>query len=279
MKAIALAHPGKLLMTFSLVTLENLLLLAYPLFAGYAVDSILKGHSNNALMYSVVVLSFWVVGAIRRAVGTRTFTRIYAQLAVLIVLDQRAGEHSITVTTARIALAKGFVDFCEKHVPVIFTACISIIGSAGMLIYLQPLPGILCLLSLLILAFCLPSFNRRNQRTHQIINDQLRLETLLIDHCSVIKLKKHYNMLSRLRIALSDREASALSILGAIAATLSAVTIYELSTKSRIQAGHVYAVMTYLWTFVSSLDEAPSLVDQAAHLRNVGKRVRPSYSS
>ena len=39
--------------------------------------------------------------------------------------------------------------------------------------------------------------------------------------------------------------------------------------------GHVYAVMTYLWTFVSSLDEAPGMVDQLARLKDIGKRVDP----
>jgi hypothetical protein len=33
--------------------------------------------------------------------------------------------------------------------------------------------------------------------------------------------------------------------------------------------------MTYLWTFVSSLDEAPIMVDQMARLRDIGKRVNP----
>src|SRR5450830_905434 len=39
--------------------------------------------------------------------------------------------------------------------------------------------------------------------------------------------------------------------------------------------GATYAVMTYLWTFVSCLDEAPSVVDQLARLKDIGKRVDP----
>ena len=35
---------------------------------------------------ALVVLGFWVVGAARRAVDTRTFTRIYADLAVPVKL-------------------------------------------------------------------------------------------------------------------------------------------------------------------------------------------------
>ena len=59
LKAIARAYPGKLFCTLSLVALENALLLAYPLFAGFAVDSIMRGDAHHALFYAVIVLAFW----------------------------------------------------------------------------------------------------------------------------------------------------------------------------------------------------------------------------
>jgi len=89
LKAIAKVYPGKLFCTLSLVALENALLLAYPLFAGFAVEAMLRGDAGNALFYAAVVLGFWVVGAARRALDTRTFTRIYADLAVPVILNQR----------------------------------------------------------------------------------------------------------------------------------------------------------------------------------------------
>ncbi|MDP2146381.1 MAG: ABC transporter six-transmembrane domain-containing protein, partial [Pseudomonas sp.] len=128
LKAIAKAYPGKLFCTLSLVALENALLLAYPLFAGFAVDSILRGDASSALFYAAVVMAFWVVGAARRALDTRTFTRIYADLAVPVILNQRLQNHSTSKAAARVVLARDFVDFFEKHVPVIATALVSIVG-------------------------------------------------------------------------------------------------------------------------------------------------------
>jgi len=85
LKAILRTYPWQLTGTFSLVALENALLLAYPLFAGFAVDAIIRGNVGHAISYAGVVLLFWLVGAARRAVDTRTFTRIYADLAVNVV--------------------------------------------------------------------------------------------------------------------------------------------------------------------------------------------------
>src|SRR5476651_791016 len=163
LKAIAKAYPGKLFCTLSLVALENALLLAYPLFAGFAVDAMLRGDAGNALFYAAVVLGFWVVGAARRALDTRTFSRIYADLAVPVIINQRLQRHSTSKAAARVVLAREFVDFFEKHVPAMATALVSIIGAAAMLLAIEPWVGLACLVALGLCLVVVPGFARRNQ--------------------------------------------------------------------------------------------------------------------
>ncbi|OOV97385.1 hypothetical protein MF4836_11830 [Pseudomonas sp. MF4836] len=275
LKAIARAYPGKLFFTLSLVALENALLLAYPLFAGFAVDSIIRGDTGSALVYAVVVLAFWVVGAARRAVDTRTFTRIYTDLAVPVILNQRLLNQDTSTAAARVVLAREFVDFFEKHIPTIATALVSIVGAAAMLALIEPWIGLACLLALILCCALLPRFARRNQALHERLNDRLEKEIGMVARVGAASLQRHYRVLSRLRIRLSDREAVAYLFLGTVAAALFVVAISQLALSPAVKAGHVYAVMTYLWTFVSSLDEAPTMVDQLARLRDIGKRVDP----
>ncbi|WP_213153127.1 ABC transporter six-transmembrane domain-containing protein [Pseudomonas carnis] len=275
LKAIARAYPGKLSCTLSLVALENALLLAYPLFAGFAVDSIIRGDATSALFYAAVVMAFWVVGAARRALDTRTFTRIYADLAVPVILNQRQQNHSTSKSAARVVLAREFVDFFEKHVPIIATALVSIVGAAVMLIVIEPWVGMACLAALLLCITLLPRFARRNQELHERLNNRLEKEIGLVEKVGAPTLRRHYQLLSRLRIWLSDREAAAFLFIGMTAALLFVVAISQLAMSPAVKAGHIYAVMTYLWTFVTSLDEAPGMVDQLARLKDIGKRVDP----
>ncbi|MBK5537913.1 ABC transporter six-transmembrane domain-containing protein [Pseudomonas sp. TH05] len=275
LKAIARAYPGKLFFTLSLVALENALLLAYPLFAGFAVDSIIRGDTGSALVYAVVVLAFWMVGAARRAVDTRTFTRIYTDLAVPVILNQRLLNQDTSTAAARVVLAREFVDFFEKHIPTIATALVSIVGAAAMLALIEPWIGLACLLALILCCALLPRFARRNQALHERLNDRLEKEIGMVARVGAASLQRHYRVLSRLRIRLSDREAVAYLFIGTVAAALFVVAISQLALSPAVKAGHVYAVMTYLWTFVSSLDEAPTMVDQLARLRDIGKRVDP----
>ncbi|MDF2479992.1 MAG: hypothetical protein K0R79_349 [Stenotrophomonas indicatrix] len=275
LKAILRTYPWQLTGTFSLVALENALLLAYPLFAGFAVDAIIRGNVGHAISYAGVVLLFWLVGAARRAVDTRTFTRIYADLAVNVVQAQRRLGQATSTSAARVVLAREFVDFFEKHVPIIATALVSMFGAAAMLLAIEPLVGAASLIALLGALVLLPSFARRNEQLHGRLNNRLEHEIRLVDRVGPSVLRRHYRTLSRLRILLSDREAGAFVVVGAAAAVLFALTIGRLATTDGVTPGHVYAVMTYLWTFVGSLDDAPSMVDQLARLKDIGRRVSP----
>jgi ABC-type multidrug transport system fused ATPase/permease subunit len=208
-------------------------------------------------------------------VDTRTFTRIYADLAVPVILNQRLQNQSTSTSAARVVLAREFVDFFEKHVPTIATALVSIVGAAVMLLVIEPWIGLACLAALLLCMTLLPRFARRNQELHERLNDRLEKEIGLVEKVGADTLQRHYRVLSRLRIWLSDREATAYLFVGSVAAVLFVIAISQLALSPAVKAGHVYAVMTYLWTFVSSLDEAPSMVDQLARLRDIGKRVDP----
>lgn len=55
-------------------------------------------------------------------------------------------------------------------------------------------------------------------------------------------------------------------------AILFGTTLALFSLKS-VQAGHVYAVMTYLWGFAMSLDDMPRLAEKFSELKDIGKRV------
>lgn len=79
----------------------------------------------------------WLIGAARRSVDTRTFARIYAEMAVPVILAQRRENNRASMVAARVTLSREFVDFFEKHLPVLITSVASIAGAAGMLLLIN----------------------------------------------------------------------------------------------------------------------------------------------
>jgi len=273
LKTIARQNSKRLIFTLLLVVVENVVYLLYPLLAGFAINAIVQGNAFHALFYAMLVMGMWIIGAARRSIDTRTFARIYARLAVPLILAQREDKHSHSTIAARVTLSRQFVDFFETHLPLLITSVASICGAVVMLITLEPIPGIACLCILVLFACFLPRYTRKNEALIERLNDRLEKEVAFVSHARENKLHRHYLFLARVRIRLSDREALGFLLIGVAAATLFGLTILMMSWQGGSSAGHIYAVMTYLWMFAMSLDDMPSLLEKYSQLKEVGKRV------
>ncbi len=276
LKLLGQRHSRKLILAFLLVAAENITMLLYPLLAGFAINAIVTGQALHAVLYAVMVFVMWAIGAARRSIDTRTFARIYAELAVPVIIAQREEQHSASTIAARVALSREFVDFFEKHLPVLVTSVASIIGAAAMLLLLQFWTGVACLFILAFFALFLPGFSSRNEALFVRLNDRLEKEVAFVNSASRRSLSRHYDVLARLRIKLSDREAFGYLAIGTVTAILFASTILTMSFEGGMDAGHIYSVMTYMWMFAMSLDDGPQLLEKYSQLKDIGKRVNTS---
>ena len=263
---IAKKNFKKLFLTFSLVLAENGLFLVYPVLAGIAINAIVAGDTLLTLSYSCMVFVGWGLGSIRRRVDTQVFSRIYTGLAVSVIMNEKRA------VIARANLSREFVDFFEQHFPVFFTSVVSIFGSAIMLLFIEFYVGLAVFALLAIFGVLLPKYIAKNDRLYLKLNNQLEREAGRISAGDEHTLKRHYDVLSKLRIRISNREAMSFFIIGASAAAIFSLAIFMLSHK-QANAGHIYSVLTYLWTFAISLDDAPRLIEEFSKLKDIGKRV------
>ena len=272
LKSIATEHNKKLILTFALVLAENGLFLAYPIFASFAINAIMQGNTLNALIYALFVLIAWLVGAIRRRVDTQVFANIYAKLAVNVIMNEKQNAKDDSAIIARVALSREFVNFFETHFPMFFTSIISIIGSAFMLIFVEPKVAVVCFAVMTFFLIFLPRYIKKNDDLYLRLNDRLEKEAKVIGVFNKSTLNRHYDVVSKFRIAISNREAMSYFIIGISASLLFLVAIIVLSSQ-QTNAGHIYSVMTYIWNFVISLDDSPKLIEEFSNLKDIGKRI------
>ncbi|YCH29068.1 ABC transporter six-transmembrane domain-containing protein [Erwinia sp. D4-22] len=273
LKLLANRYRKKLLFTLLLVVAENVTYLLYPILAGASINAIMSGQTLSAMLYGLMILFIWCLGAARRSLDTRTFARIYAALAVSVVMTQRKNNLNHSTVAARVVLSREFVDFFELHFPMLITSLFSMIGAALMLLIIEFWAGIACLVILAFLACFLPGFARKNEALYNKLNNRLEKEVDFVTRAKTLSLKRHYSTLARLRICLSDREAMGYLSIGVLVAMLFSLTIIWMTQSTGINAGHIYSVMTYMWMFATSLDNGPQLLEKYSQLKDIGRRV------
>ena len=276
LKHIGQTHRRKLITTFSLVGLDNLLLLVYPVFGGWAINAVMDGNVWQAMLYGVVVLLMWLIGAARRAADTRTFTQIYTEIAVPVVLEQRKREVPHSAITARVALSREFVSFFEEHLPIAATSLVSIFGACMMLLILEFWVGVLAVAILALFLWLLPRFAAISENLYFRLNNRLERDNHLIRDGNERQLYRHYGWVAKLRVLISNREALGYLSIGMAMSVLFGFAFIHMTLKGYGSAGHIYSVSTYLWMFAMSLDDVPRLVEQYANLKDIGQRVELS---
>ena len=276
LKHIGKTHRKRLIATFSLVGLENLLMLIYPVFGGRAINAVIEGNVWQAMLYGLVVLLMWLVGATRRVADTRTFTRIYTEIAVPVVLEQRQREVPHSAVTARVALSREFVSFFEEHLPIAATSLVSIFGACIMLLGLEFWVGVLAVGILALFLWLLPHFAAISENLYFRLNNCFERDNHFIQKGNERQLYQHYGVVARLRVLISNREASGYLCIGIAMSILFGFAFVHMTLKDFGNAGHIYSVSTYLWMFAMSLDDVPRLVEQYSNLKDIGQRVELS---
>lgn len=273
LKHIGQTHRRKLITTFSLVGLDNLLLLVYPVFGGWAINAVMEGNVWQAMLYGVVVLLMWIIGAARRIADTRTFTKIYTEIAVPVVLEQRKREVPHSAITARVALSREFVSFFEEHLPIAATSLVSIFGACMMLLILEFWVGVLAVAILALFLWLLPRFAAISENLYFHLNNRFERDNHLIRDGNEHQLYRHYGWFAKLRVLISNREALGYLSIGMAMSVLFGFAFIHMTLKGYGSAGHIYSVSTYLWMFAMSLDDVPRLVEQYSNLKDIGQRV------
>ena len=276
LKHISQTHHRKLITTFSLVGLDNLLLLVYPVFGGWAINAVMEGNVWQAMLYGVVVLLMWIIGAARRADDTRTFTKIYTEIAVPVVLEQRKREVPHSAITARVALSREFVSFFEEHLPIAATSLVSIFGACMMLLILEFWVGVLAVALLALFLWLLSRFAAISENLYFRLNNRLERDNHLIRDGNKHQFYRHYGWAAKLRVLISNREALGYLSIGIAMSVLFGFAFIHMTLKGYGSVGHIYSVSTYLWMFAMSLDDVPRLVEQYSNLKDIGQRVELS---
>lgn len=277
LKFIAVQNYKKLAITFCLVLLENVLFTLYPLIAGWAINKIIERDIILALSYAFVVLLGWSIGAARRKIDTQVFATIYADLCVKVIIGEKARNSDVSSISARVGLSREFVNFFEEHFPVFFTSLASIFGAFIMLLYLEMYVGICCIIVIVFLWLNLKRFVVKNDRLYFKLNNRIENNVNVIEKSSDYHARRHYDITSLIRIKISNQEAFGYFIIGIIGFLLFGTAIVLLSTNGA-NAGHIYSVLTYLWTFCMGLDDAPRLLQHFSQLKDISKRVNAEIS-
>ena len=276
LRTIFAANRAKLLLTYCLFNLENLLRLTQPFVLGLAINDLLHESSTGLLLFVGQHLAHLLIGSLRQMYDTRVYTGIYTDLATKLVVAQRGREVGLSRVAARSSLSREFVEFFENHVPLLIKSLYSVIGALVMLAFYDRVLVPICL-GLLLLAVVLNRvYSRRTFELNRQLHDQLEHEVDVIDHSHEPSVRRHYDAVASWRVKLSDCEALNFGTMEVFVLGVMVLALLRTCSTLTASPGDIFAVFRYVLMLVMGIDGVPKLVQQFSRLRDLTQRFQRS---
>ncbi len=264
----------KISLTFFLVILESILDLLFPLFIGFAINSLLEQNFEGVIALGGLGLAALIVGSGRRFYDTRTYAKIYTTISGEMVLREHQKETPVSATAARATLLTELVEFLENSVPALIT---SMIGLVGILIIIFSLSqpvfwaalGLFGLMALIYLAT-----GKKNFQLNKSYNDQLEQQWSILSEKQMGPINSHFKKMMDWNIKLSDLETLNFGLiwLGIIGLLLYAPIVVIDSGITNY--GLVFSVLMYVFQYIESVVSLPLFVQQIIRLQEISSRLR-----
>lgn len=264
---------GRIAVTFSLLSLENVVIVATPLLLGLAIDGLLEGSLEATLWLAGALLIGTALGTGRRLFDTRTYSHIHATVANEITQRGWATRQSVSALSVRVELLREMVDFFEEDLVEAFNALVKILGAYLMLWYFNIDVLMLALAAAALIALVYVFTGERIYQINRGFNNRWEKQVNSLSSRNPTRTARHFLSLARWRIRLSDLEAIsfafiALVLIGLIIGSLIIVVQSGVGTP-----GSVFAILIYVLEITESAWMLPLLAQQFIRLREISNRL------
>lgn len=273
LSALIVRWKRPLAVTYSLTLGEKLCYLCYPATIGFAIDGLLQDQPKGLLTLLSVWLLHLGLGYCRQRYDTQLFTRVYASLAVAMISRQLSRGSNPSEVSARSALSRECVDFFEKELPAIFHNLLVAFGSVVMLCVYDARAGAIAVAALLPVLLSNARFANHADRFNKRIHDRLEREVDVIGSRNWRRLDRHFDILGRWRVALSNAEAANWARSELVMIATMGLVLWTFTQRPGVGAGSIYAVLAYLWDYFEVLWDLPTMVGNLSRVNDIAERL------
>ena len=272
-KRIIFANKHRLGITYLLFSVEMAGSLLKPFFLGEAVNDLLRGGNQGLLVFLAVHLAWLIVGTLRMRYDTRTYSSIYNDIIIQVL--SRKKKDNISKLSALSSLSREYTDFLEYDLIYILEAFYNILGSLVLIYFYDKQVIFICLAVLVPILFISRFYGQRMGILTQNKNNELERQVEVISTFNPIEIKKHYDLLRKWQVRISDQQAFNFGVMEIfvmllLGAALIVSTRYNAQT---LNAGEIIGFYFYILKFSSGLDTIPYITEKYATLKDITKRI------
>ena len=269
-------------LTLGLSVVENVAWIAEPALFGPVLDALISVAAKEPHVSVARPLAIWIAaflvnsltGVARRSVDPRIYLRIYADVAARVVELARARKLSASVAAARAELSREFITFLEYRVPEILEQAIAISGALIGLAFFDYRIALTCAAVLAPVMVIERVYSGRVLTLQKDVHDRLETAFDQFKGLDPEEVRSYYMGVAGPQRRIANWGAASFGLMRLVLLAVFLVVLWVSTALDDFTTGQLYSIVAYLWTFVTSSEYVPELLESWTGIRDLSQRLR-----
>ena len=266
----------------SFVLIENIAWIAEPTFFGNLLDALINHFYDKEKANYMVPLFIWICiylinvlgGSLSRYYGGRIYSKMYADIATRVIFQSKKRGHPISQVLARAVLAKEYIVFLKDRLPEI-TWQISATGGGiiALFFYDWRIAGVAFLVVFPVVY--INNLYRKNVVTLQKnIHDTTEDLYRIVDAKDSSKIQEFYHDMVLPQTKIAKWNSIDYAIIKVLLMIIFIAVLFICVDVDNFSTGKIYAIVSYIWTFITSTEYLPGLMESLTSVRELSVRLK-----
>ncbi|HSA97443.1 MAG TPA: ABC transporter six-transmembrane domain-containing protein [Acidobacteriota bacterium] len=266
----------------SLVVIEKLAWIVEPTLFGRLLDRLIDAFGAKEHISYTVPLVLWIgvfainsgVGAARRSIDERIYLKMFTNMAVDVTEVSREKGLSVAKTASRVELSRDYVAFLKRRVPDFIEEAFDLGGTAIALALYDWRISLTCLLIVFPTALISRLYSRKVGRLEKKLHDMREDVFDVFATKDTRQVRAYYEAMGRPQKKIADWGAVNFGLIRLFLLGIFVVVLFIAIDIDDFSTGKIYSVVAYLWTFVTSTEYLPDLLESYASAKDIQNRAR-----
>ncbi len=272
-----------IIIALSLVAIENIAWIVEPSLFGNVIDALIDVAAEEAKSNAYLLpLFLWIgaftinsgVGALRRSVDQRIFLNMFTEIATRVSRISKEQGLTASRTAARAQLSREFITFFQYRMPEILEQSISIIGALIGLWFFDYRIAAACLVVIVPFILINKIYNEKVASLQSNLHDSFEETYEIFAEQNPEKVHSYYTALAKPQQKIANWGAMSFGLMRIVLLGIFLVVLWISIDLDNFTTGNIYAIVAYLWTFVTSTEYLPELLESWTSLKDISRRLK-----
>lgn len=271
-----------ILLVLAFVLLENISWIIEPTFFGKLLDALIDKFYDREKVNYVLPLLLWIFiyllnvvgGTLHRYFSGRIYAKIYADTATQVITRSRNKGMSDSLIFARAELAKEYIVFLNERLPEITWQFCATFGAVTALFFYDWRIAALALIVIVPVAW-INNIYRKNVLTLQrSLHDTREEQYKVFETGNTHQIHEFYYNLIGPQSKIAKWSSFDYLIIKVLLMFIFIGVLFIAVDVDRFTTGKIYAIVSYIWTFIASTDYIPGLMESFTSMKDLNSRLK-----